>query len=814
LLYIWSNAEQKLIHTTVGQYVHADGIPYEVIPLDYNLTQVETGDTVLVMGAKGVERLSEAGIAPKGRAIGSLRGKRLQAEEDSPNFLVTYDPNITKREAPKSCEIRWDSRLASRLERTGTTRPKTGDYQWATSLDSMVESIQERYAKTERPVRLAWDLETMGLYPWYVKKHIITSQWTIDIGHSLVVDHRVASGSGSDLTPNMREGLEFLLRSPMVNCWGANLKFDVQWVRQKWGILCTRWTFDTVVAGSLLDENRSNSLNTHAKEYTAMGGYDDEFNDSIDKSKMEEVDPEVLLPYAGGDTDAALQCGLVIQRQMVQDPQLINLYAKILHPGLIAFEKVERRGVLVDVQRYLALERELQEAIVSTTREIMSMIPMQIKAKFSDNLKLSRSALLLDFLFDSVYGLRLKPSVFALKAKYGANHPKAGEPVPSTSIDDHLGTFRTHPKAGPFIIAMERLNSAKKTLQTYVCTRDAQGTIKKGFLAHLRPDRRFHPTYVLHTGALFDNDDKAGGTVTGRLSAKDPAIQTLPKHTTWATKLREAYIAPPGMVCWQLDFSQGELRVAACIANEHVMIQSYLDGIDLHAVTASQVNGISVDEMLALKIENNDRYKELRQGGKAGNFGKIYGMGAGGFVDYAWKSYGVLMTHSESEDFHEAFFTLYPALLPWHAAAKAHARAHGHVRSPLGRIRHLPLIKSSDQETRAKSERQSINSVVQGVLSDLCVDGVALIEQWVEENDAEDIGHTVGSTHDSIYGYVQEEHAEQVVGIWQQLINSRSEGGANSYLAQTFGWQHQLPFPVDAEIGLTMADLKEVQLTP
>ena len=813
MIYIWSGADSDKVHEAAGQHLQAWGCSYELIPLDYNLTQVEGGDTVLVMGNKGKDKLIEAGLAPKNRSIQSLRGKRLEYsdETDGPTFLVTYDPALLQMDASKYSEIRWDAILAARLETTGSLRPEVGDYNWADSLNGIIKKIKAKHEETGKPVRLAWDLETMGLYPWYGDKHIITSQWTIDIGQAVVLDHRKVSGTGTELTPELRAQLEWILTTDMVQCWGANLKFDIQWIAMKWGIICTNFTFDTVVAGGLLDENRSNSLNQHAKDYTTLGGYDDEFNDKIDKSRMELVEPEVLLPYAGGDADATLRCGYAIQRLLVQDQALTTLYGKLIHPGLVAFERVERRGILVDVKKYVALEKELKIEIVSITREIMAMIPMPIKAKFSDNLKLSRAALLLEFLFDSPYGLKLKPTVFATKAKYAAKHPKGGDPLPSTSIDDHLGNFRTHAVAGPFIIAMEKLNSAKKTLQTYVATRNEEGKILKGFLAHLRPDCRFHATYALHTGGLFDNDDTEGGTVTGRLSAKNPAIQTLPKHTIWAKKLRECYIAPPGMVCFQLDFSQGELRVAACIANEHRMIQSYLAGIDLHAVTAAQVNGITVEHMLSLKTSNLEKFKELRQGGKAGNFGKIYGMGIPGFMNYAWKQYGVLLTLDESQDFHEAFFDLYPALIPWHEDAIDHARKFKHVRSPLGRIRHLPLIKSSDRETRAKTERQAINSTVQGTLSDLCVDAVQLVDNWTIANDMEDIAHIVGSTHDSLYGYVREDQAEPVVGEFQKMINARSEGGYDSYLAQTFNWQHQLPFPVDAELGETMAKLEEVK---
>src|SRR5690606_18254887 len=106
------------------------------------------------------------------------------------------------------------------------------------------------------------------------------------------------------------------------------------------------------------------------------------------------------------------------------------------------------------------------------------------------------------------------------------------------------------PEAAAMVKALEEAGSASKTLSTFV----------DGFLKHLRPDGRFHPSYMLFRGGYNDSgeEEDAAGTVTGRLSCKDPAFQTLPKKTKWAKKLRECYIAPPGQKIVQLDYSQGE----------------------------------------------------------------------------------------------------------------------------------------------------------------------------------------------------------------------------------------------------------------
>ena len=206
-----------------------------------------------------------------------------------------------------------------------------------------------------------------------------------------------------------------------------------------------------------------------------------------------------------------------------------------------------------------------------------------------------------------------------------------------------------------------------------------------------------------------DSSHVTAGVVThntGRTSARDPAIQTLPKHSKWAKKLRKAYIAPPGHVILNVDFSQGELRICAVLANEPTMIKAYQAGIDLHAMTAAQLSGYEYNEFMALPEDVRD---ELRFGGKAGNFGLIYGMQHKGFREYAYTTYGVSMTDEEAYIKREKFFELYSRLLAWHETYKQYAHQYQMVRSPLGRIRHLPLIASKDNDMVSQAERQAIN---------------------------------------------------------------------------------------------------------
>jgi DNA polymerase I-like protein with 3'-5' exonuclease and polymerase domains len=184
--------------------------------------------------------------------------------------------------------------------------------------------------------------------------------------------------------------------------------------------------------------------------------------------------------------------------------------------------------------------------------------------------------------------------------------------------------FYDTPEAKAFVLLMTAAGSARKTLSTYV----------DGFMGDLRPDGRLHPTCMLLKGGMFDDggDDDESGTVTGRTAFKGPAVQTIPKVTLWAKKIRHCYPAPPGYVVWARDFKQGELKVIACVAKEEKMISVYTPGSelnkatggDLHALTGSKFAGMDVAAFLALQYFEEKsaellKFKEYRQYGKHGN---------------------------------------------------------------------------------------------------------------------------------------------------------------------------------------------------
>mgnify|MGYP001312314899 CR=1 FL=1 len=792
MLKIWTTADAPLIKKTFGatfRTFRPEVPPHQFIPMaDDSPPQIEAGDVVLVCGNKPLDALRVHGIAPKNRTVTSLREKPIP--HGGGHFLVTFDPALTGSEPDKVEVIDWDVRLAVRLMTTGSLEPEIGDYRYVNDYRPMIDWIEMQYAKTGRPVDVAVDTETMGFYPWYPDKDIVSISFTARPGTAevLYLGPQEAPVPLDQSVPLFHQ-IQWLLTSPKVKTRLANGKYDMIWIAEKWGIECTNFRFDSLLVGSLLNENRTNSLNLHSKIFTPLGGYDAALEAAYDKGRMEEVPPADLLTYAGGDTDACYRVSDILRDELAEDPQLATFYIKILHPAARAFEKIERRGILVDRDKYEALGEELRGVIKEQQDRALGLLPNRMRIKYreriDDQVKAGKSPLLPSILkefFFTPHGLNLKPRELTDKTR---------EPSMKKS---HLRQFADVPAAMAMVDALTEMDSAAKTLSTFV----------EGFLKHLRPDGRLHPSYMLFRGGFNDDEDDDSGTVTGRLSAKDPAIQTLPKKTTWAKKLRACYTAPPGKRVLQVDYEQGELRVVACVANERTMIAAYEQGLDLHAVTGAKLGGVELEEFLAWR-NNEDaelaaRFSKLRNDAKPANFGLLYGMGVEGFQAYAWANYGIRLSYDEAEAMRNAFFELYPGLVAYHERQREIVRFSEMVRSPLGRIRHLPMIRSWDRAIRSRAERQAINSPIQSCLSDMMLWAIALIDDAYPNGEIE----VVGMIHDALIAYVPEQDAALWAGRTVEIMSSLP--------FDEVGWKPQLKFTADAEAGPNLAELKPLTL--
>lgn len=268
-------------------------------------------------------------------------------------------------------------------------------------------------------------------------------------------------------------------------------------------------------------------------------------------------------------------------------------------------------------------------------------------------------------------------------------------------------------------------------------------------------------------------------------NSEDPNGQNYPKRGVRAKAYRTMFKAPDGHYVCENDLSQAELRIAACMSNDRTMIQIYKSGGDIHKATALIVLGVTQAQFEELTKKEQ---KEARQKAKAVNFGFLYGMGWRKFIGYAKTQYGVTFSEQEAQRVRNGFFRKYTFLDDWHKKMRAFASKNKFVRSLSGRVRHLPMIDSSEESVVQEAGRQAINSPVQEFGSTL---GVIALARMNEELDPEYI-KIVGFIHDAIVYYVRKEHLAWGMRTVKRYMETNP-------IEELFG--HRLAVPILADVG-------------
>ncbi len=202
---------------------------------------------------------------------------------------------------------------------------------------------------------------------------------------------------------------------------------------------------------------------------------------------------------------------------------------------------------------------------------------------------------------------------------------------------------------------------------------------------------RVHTSYAL------------AATTTGRLSSTDPNLQNIPIRTEDGRKIRTAFVPEKGNVLISADYSQIELRLLAHIADLPSMKQAFADGVDIHAMTASEMFDVPVKDMDPM----------VRRQAKAINFGIIYGISAFGLANQLG------ISRSEAKDYIESYFKKFPGIRQYMDDTIASAKSHGFVETIFGRRTHVGGVNDKNPAMRGYAERQAINAPIQGSAADV-----------------------------------------------------------------------------------------------
>ncbi len=265
---------------------------------------------------------------------------------------------------------------------------------------------------------------------------------------------------------------------------------------------------------------------------------------------------------------------------------------------------------------------------------------------------------------------------------------------------------------------------------------------------------------------------------TGRLSSNDPNLQNIPVRTEEGRKIRHAFVAEPGYKLLSVDYSQIELRLAAEIAEVEPLRQAFLDGQDIHAMTAAQVFDIPVEGMDPM----------VRRRAKAINFGIIYGISAFGLAN------NLGIPQGEAKAYIEAYFARYPGIKDYMERTKAFCREQGFVTTLFGRKIHMPGIKDKNPARRSFSERAAINAPIQGTAADIIKRAMIRIQPAL---DRQGLGaRMLLQVHDELLFEVPDAEVDETSAVVRQVM----EQACDPVL------ELSIPLVADAGVAATWAE--------
>ena len=259
---------------------------------------------------------------------------------------------------------------------------------------------------------------------------------------------------------------------------------------------------------------------------------------------------------------------------------------------------------------------------------------------------------------------------------------------------------------------------------------------------HIHPDTgRVHTSYSI------------AGASTGRLASTDPNLQNIPIRTEEGRKIREAFVAETGKTLVALDYSQIELRILAHVADIPTLKQAFADGIDIHALTASQMFDVPLDQMTS----------EIRRKAKAINFGVIYGISGFGLAR------NLRIPRAEAQAFIDTYFTRFPGIRTYMDDTVAFAKEHGYVQTLFGRRIHTPEIGAKGPHA-GFAKRAAINAPIQGTAADVIRRAMVRMPEAIAHVPAK----MLLQVHDELLFEVDDCAVEELIEVAKQVMERAS----------------------------------------
>ncbi|HYD80641.1 MAG TPA: DNA polymerase I [Paucimonas sp.] len=531
------------------------------------------------------------------------------------------------------------------------------------------DQLDRWLAKIEAAALTALDTETTSLDPLQAELVGISLCCEPGVAAYIPVAHRYQDAPPQLARDHVLARMRSWLEDPAKPKLGQHLKYDCH-VFANYGITVRGIAHDTLLQSYVFESHKSHDMDSLALRHLNRKTipYTDVCGKGAAQICFDQVAIERATEYAAEDADVTLALHEAMWPQVNQNDRLRHVYEKIELPTSIVLQKIERNGVLIDVEKLNAQSHDLGRRMLEIEKQAYELAgqpfnlnsPKQIGEIFFDRLQL--------------------PVV--KKTPSGA--PSTDEEVLQKLAEDY-----------PLPKVLLDYRGLSKLKSTY--------TDKLPKMINPR------------TGRVHTNYAQAVA-VTGRLASNDPNLQNIPVRTAEGRRIREAFVAPEGCAIVSADYSQIELRIMAHLSEDANMLRAFADGEDIHRATAAEIFSVAPGEVTS----------EQRRYAKVINFGLIYGMSSFGLAS------NLGIERGAAQSYIEKYFMRFSGVKRFMDDTRMQAKAHGFVETVFGRRLWLPEINSPNGPRRQGAERAAINAPMQGTAADLIKLSMIAVQEWLE----------------------------------------------------------------------------------
>ena len=653
------------------------------------------------------------------------------------DFLTKMEfRTLTKRIAQK---FELDIPTSDNLDTTSTNNISekipfdSANYEYIKTADQLQTWVHKIYETGY----VAIDTETTSLNDMLAE--LVGISLATEIGSACYIPIGHKEGQDDDLFDNFQlvEGqldLEYVLdclrpvlTDDSILKIGQNIKYDAK-VLSRYGIEVT--TFDDTM---LLSYAMHGGLHNHGMDALSERYLDHSpisIKTLIGSGKsaitFDKVKIEDAVTYAAEDADITLRLWKIF-KQKLHLSKVTKVYESLERPLVSVLAQMEKNGVKVD--------RETLSRMSNAFAQKMAGLEAEIYELAGETFNVGSPKQLGEIMFDKL-------------GYEGGKKGKNGAYATGADILEELATSYDFPKR---VLDWRQLSKLKSTYT------DA-------LQDHINPDTgRVHTSYSI------------AGAVTGRLSSTEPNLQNIPVRTEDGRRIREAFVAESGNILVSLDYSQIELRILAHIAKIDALKQAFHDGLDIHAMTASEMFDVPLDQMTP----------EIRRQAKAINFGVIYGISGFGLAR------NLRTPRAEAQGFIDRYFDRFPGIKEYMDETIKFSKENNYVKTLFGRVIHTPEINAKGPMA-GFAKRAAINAPIQGTAADIIRRAMIRVPDAIKDLPAK----MLLQVHDELLFEVKEEFSQDLVDKVQSIMETASL----PFLKM------DIPLSVDAGHGLNWAE--------